>query len=185
MCTVRFRDNTLCVITLSGQLYTNIGLTQTCPSEQGSCTIKDGVKISYTSTKAHALCVVIVWSSYNQFLTSLQMVTTCQYYRDKDHIESPGRSKMADRNGRSWNWNLPNSNHRPFSMYYVLHQKCLPSLLNSSGTKAVTSFSLMVAVHALHWTAKKNVLLTQYQRTWYCSLLRDGQGNFKFTIFMY
>ena len=93
---LKFLDNTLCVIMLSGQLYTNIGLTQACPNEQGSCTMKDGVKISCTSTRAHALCVVIVQSSYKQFLTSLQMVTTCQYYSDRHHIESPGRSKTEE-----------------------------------------------------------------------------------------
>ena len=114
------------------------------------------------SAKAHALRAVIVRLCYKDFLTSnfadskghseyksYFIETYLADSGDRDHSESPRRSRMRDRIDGSRKWKSQRSNRPPFRMYYFTERadyRCSAV----SGTATGTSLSLAVTVHTLH-----------------------------------
>ena len=117
----------------------------------------DVAEISCTSTKVHALHLVIIRCGYKHILTSnfadgksIPCIPTLSIpCSNRDHSESPGR--FYDERQKWWQskWNSLESNHPPVNTcYFTKCTYCCCSAL--SGTTAGTTFSLMLTVHTLH-----------------------------------
>jgi len=90
-------------------------------------------------------------TKFQVFLTSNtvhELRPTLSITVTRDHIESPGKSIVGDRNDGSRKWKSPESNYPPFSMlYFDKSAYCCYSTI--SGATTGTSLLLTIAEHTL------------------------------------